>query len=228
VFIIGKIIFGTQYVFVVKMYSLTINCQFWQHNKGLALSIFWRVFTGIGMALMLSACGPADDNPWNNPYPVGDGEKNILYSSFDERPKHLDPIRSYSSNEYSIIANIYEPPLQYHYLKRPYELVPLTANAVPVPYFLDEKGNRLPSDAPVKSVSWSIYDIEIQPGIRYQPHPALATDAEGIYRYHAITEGDLADIYTLSDFLEVGTRELTAIGPPANQFTDIRRYDRIY
>ena len=70
---------------------------------------------------MLSACGPADDNPWNNPYPVGDGEKNILYSSFDERPKHLDPIRSYSSNEYSIIANIYEPPLQYHYLKRPYE-----------------------------------------------------------------------------------------------------------
>ena len=159
---------------------------------------------------MLSACGPADDNPWNNPYPVGDGEKNILYSSFDERPKHLDPIRSYSSNEYSIIANIYEPPLQYHYLKRPYELVPLTAIAVPVPYFLDEKGNRLLPGAPAEFVAWSIYDIEIQPGIRYQPHPALATDADGAYRYHAISEDDLTDIYTLSDFPEVGTRELTA------------------
>jgi len=160
--------------------------------------------------LLLSACSPADDNPWNNPYPVGDGKKNILYSSFEERPKHLDPVRSYSSNEYSIIANIYEPPLQYHYLKRPYKLVPLTATAVPVPYFLDEKGNRLPPETPVESVAWSIYDIEIQPGIRYQPHPALATDAEGGYRYHAITKDDLTDIYTLSDFPEVGTRELTA------------------
>jgi len=162
------------------------------------------------MVLILSACGSAGDNPWNNPYPAGDGEKNILYSSFEERPKHLDPVRSYSSNEYSIIANIYEPPLQYHYLKRPYELVPLTATAVPVPYFLDDQENRLPPGAPDERVAWSIYDIEIQPGIRYQPHPALATDAEGGYRYHTITEDDLTDIYRLSDFDEVGTRELTA------------------
>jgi len=176
------------------------------------LSIFRGILAGGMVALMvlLTACGSTDDNPWNNPYPVGDGAKNILYSSFDERPKHLDPIRSYSSNEYSIIANIYEPPLQYHYLKRPYELVPLTANAVPVPYFLDDKGNRLPAGAPVERIAWSIYDIEIQPGIRYQPHPALATDIEGAYRYHAISKDDLTDVYTLSDFPRVGTRELTA------------------
>ena len=178
------------------------------------MSIIRRRITGgiITLSLvLLTACGGSTtDNPWNNPYPLQAGEKNILYSSFDERPKHLDPVRSYSSNEYAIIANIYEPPLQYHFLKRPYELVPLTATAVPIPYFLDASGNRLPEGARIQQVAWSIYDIEIQPGIRYQPHPALASKQSGEYRYHDIGETGLADIYKLSDFNDTGTRELTA------------------
>lgn len=159
----------------------------------------------------MSAC---DDiiggNPWNNPYPAKDSDKNILYSSFDKRPKHLDPVRSFSSNEYSIIANIYEPPLQYHYLRRPYELIGLTATAVPEPYFIDERGKRLSADALADQVAWSIYDIEIQSGIHYQPHPALAINDTGHYIYHDMTEDDLVDIDTLSDFSMTGTRELTA------------------
>ena len=39
------------------------------------------------------------------------------------------PVQSYSSNEIVFIAQIYEPPLQYHYLKRPYELIPLRRGA---------------------------------------------------------------------------------------------------
>ena len=58
-------------------------------------------------------------------------KKNFLFSSFQERPKHLDPAKSYSSNEYTFLAQIYEPLLQYHYLKRPYELIPLTAEQMP-------------------------------------------------------------------------------------------------
>ena len=72
-------------------------------------------------ALFLSAC---DQNNWNNPYSVADAEKNILYNVFTERPKHLDPVQSYSSNEIQFTAQIYEPPLQYHYLKRPFALIP--------------------------------------------------------------------------------------------------------
>lgn len=83
-----------------------------------------KILIWITLILGSNACG---EGVWNNPYPAGDDEKNILYSSFDSRPKHLDPVRSYSANEYAIIGNIYEPPLQYHYLKRPYTLVPLTA-----------------------------------------------------------------------------------------------------
>ncbi|HSH30907.1 MAG TPA: hypothetical protein VK971_13455, partial [Thiohalobacter sp.] len=61
--------------------------------------------------LLLAGCG---DQPWNSPYPASDQDANIHYSSFEERPKHLDPARSYSSNEVVFLGQIYEPPLQYH------------------------------------------------------------------------------------------------------------------
>ena len=65
---------------------------------------------------LLSACS---SDSWNNPYPPSAENGNILYSAFAERPKHLDPVQSYSSNEILFTAQIYEPPLQFHYLKRP-------------------------------------------------------------------------------------------------------------
>ncbi len=89
---------------------------------------FPRPLILLATLLLLSACSGGQ---WNNPYPEEDSDKNIYYSSFDERPKHLDPARSYSANEWAFISQIYEPPLQYHFLKRPYELVPLTTTAMP-------------------------------------------------------------------------------------------------
>ena len=94
--------------------------------------------------LILTGC---DMSEWNNPYPAAQRGKNILYASFEERPKHLDPVRSYSSNEYAFIGQIYEPPLQYHYLKRPYELMPLTATAMPEVRYFDAAGQQLPDNA---------------------------------------------------------------------------------
>ena len=157
--------------------------------------------------LLLTAC---TDQPWNRPYPQADAGRNILYSSFQERPKHLDPAQSYSSNEITFTGQIYEPPLQYHYLKRPYQLIPLTATQMPVARYLDKAGNELPDDAPVGEIAYSYYDVYIQPGIRYQPHPAFARDAQGELLYHSVTTEELAAIYTLGDFSETGTRELTA------------------
>ena len=78
--------------------------------------------------------------PWNDPYPASESGKNILYSSFSERPKHLDPVQSYAENEAVFTAQIYMPPLQYHYLKRPYELMPLAASEVPQPAYYDAAG----------------------------------------------------------------------------------------
>ena len=148
--------------------------------------------------------------PWNDPYPVSERGQNIRYSAFSERPKHLDPVQSYSENEAVFNAQIYEPPLQYHYLKRPYELIPATATEVPKPRYLDAAGNALAPNAPTERIAYSVYEIRIQPGIRYQPHPALARDEQGRLVYRDLKPEQLARIETLADFKQTGTRELTA------------------
>ncbi|MBK1718807.1 ABC transporter substrate-binding protein [Thiocystis violacea] len=158
-------------------------------------------------ALLLAGCG---ESTWNDPYPASDAGSNIYYSSFDERPKHLDPARSYSSNEYAFLAQIYEPPLQYHFLLKPYRLVPLSAAEVPTPRYFDAMGNLLPDDAPASEIDRSDYLIRIRPGIRFQPHPAFAQTSDGRYRYHDLSAADLSGINRLADFSEVGARELTA------------------
>src|SRR3990172_8329941 len=162
--------------------------------------------TLIAVAL-LAGCSGA---PWNNPYPAADAGRNILYSSFAERPKHLDPVQSYSSNEITFTAQIYEPPLQYHYLKRPYTLIPGVAEEVPQPRYFDARGTQLPADAAVKDTAYTVYEIKIKRGVKYQPHPAFARNADGEFSYHDLSARDLAGKNVLADFREQGTRELKA------------------
>ncbi len=160
----------------------------------------------IAVALLAGCSGAA----WNNPYRVADARANVLYSSFAERPKHLDPVQSYSSNEIVFTAQIYEPPLQYHYLKRPYTLIPCAAERMPEPRYYDRAGRELPASAAPGDVAYTVYEIAIKRGVRYQPHPAFARDAAGRFRYHDLTADELAAVHLLADFKETGTRELKA------------------
>jgi oligopeptide transport system substrate-binding protein len=48
-----------------------------------------------------------------------------------ENPKSLDPIQSSDALASEAIGSVYETFLQYHYLKRPYELVPLLSEKMP-------------------------------------------------------------------------------------------------
>ncbi len=161
----------------------------------------------LAVCLLLTACA---DSAWNNPYPEKDGSQRIYYDSFTERPKHLDPASSYSANEYIFLGQIYEPILQYHFLKRPYQLTTLTAESIPVPVYYDVSGNQLENNAPTEQIAKVVYTITIKPGIEYQPHPALAKNNIGHYRYHDMSEVDLQSVHTLSDFEYQGTRELIA------------------
>jgi ABC-type transport system substrate-binding protein len=119
-------------------------------------------------------------------------------------------VQSYSENEYALIANIYQPPLQYHYFKRPYELVPFSATEVPRAEYFDAKGRRLPDNAPAGDVAYSEYLVRLRPGILYQPHPAFARDGQGRYLYHALKARDLDGVHAVGDFRQTGTRELVA------------------
>ena len=166
-----------------------------------------KVIVALLLFVLLSAC---DGGLWNNPYPVSDAGKSIFYTAFTERPKHLDPAQAYSENEYDFLAQIYAPPLQYHYLKRPYQLVPLAASAMPTVRYLDQHHRPLPGNAPAEKIAFSVYEIHIKPNMRYQPHPAFARDAQGKPEYDHLTPDDLRDIYALSDFPHSGTRVVTA------------------
>lgn len=150
-----------------------------------------RWIAALAIVALAAGCG-------NNPHPKSEWTAEITYRSFSEIPKTFDPASSYSSDEYEFICQIYEPPLQYHFLRRPgggYSLVPLTARRVPRPH-----GNP------------PMYDIRIRPGIFYQPHPCFARDEHGRPKYFDLTTQDVRGFQQVSDFAPSpdDTRELVA------------------
>ncbi len=154
--------------------------------------------------VMLAGCN-------NNPLPDDLAASNTAVSAFlQSSPRHLDPTASYWSNETPYTYQIYEPPYGYHYLLRPFKLIPKTAEQVARPHYFDKDGRRLADDAPGEQVAESVYDIRIRPGILYQPHPAFAKDEKGAHRYHALRPEELRARRTPLDFEHVGTRELVA------------------
>jgi len=146
----------------------------------------------------------------NDPYPASEASDKIYYTSFSIQPKTLDPAKSYDSNEYQFIAQIYEPILQYDYLVRPYQLAPLTAVKMPQVRYYDKAGHELVHFQPGE-VDHSVYSIQIKPGILYQPHPAFAKDESDHYLYYPLSLNflDKHNITQLNDFVHTGTRELT-------------------
>lgn len=164
-------------------------------------SLRWLLLTGF---MALAGC----DGVWNNPHSQDDIGKNIIYSSFSERPKHLDPARSYSTDESRFIDQIYEPPLDYHYLKRPYELIPNTLEAMPQVLYTDKNGHEVSEHS--QQVAYSTYYFKIKPGIFYQPHPAFAMNEQGQPRYRFSSAKEARPYQVLADFTEVGSRELVA------------------
>jgi ABC-type transport system substrate-binding protein len=164
-----------------------------------------RLLAAGAMALLaLAGCN-------NSPWPHGAERSNTLFYSFDERsPRYLDPTASYANPESAYTFQIYEPPYGYHYLKRPYVVVPKAAAEVAHPVYLDKDGKPLPDDAPADAVAESVYDVKIRPGMRYQPHPAFAVNDKGEYVYHRLSRAELGDKRSPWDFARQGTREVVA------------------
>lgn len=101
----------------------------------------------------------------NNPYPESDDDAKVMYLPFDDPPKTLDPQVAYSTIDHAVIGNLYDTLLEYHYLKRPLELIPALAEAVPQP--------RPLGDGRVA------YAIRLRPGLLFHEDPSFALGAEG-------------------------------------------------
>lgn len=167
----------------------------------------WSRVAGMAASLLAVALTGCNNNPWES----GAASENTLYSAMIESsPRHLDPTASYWTPDTTFTYQIYEPPYGYHYLKRPFELIGKSAEAVAKPRFYDKDGQPLPDDAPSAAVAESVYDVHIKHGILYQPHPCFATDAQGRYLYHAMKPGELGKRYSPLQFEHTGTRELVA------------------
>ncbi len=165
---------------------------------------FCRPLFGIlAITFYASSCAAA---AWNNPYSDDQASSQTLFSSFSESPKHLDPVVSYSSNEWAILSQVYEPPLQYHYLKRPYTLEPLTLAKMPETTYFDAKGKAVAEAHP--DIAFTEYLFTLKSGIQFQPHPAFVKDNLGQFKYHHLDSGALSKIDTLHDFKQKTTREL--------------------
>ena len=80
---------------------------------------------GLVFALLgLSGCS-------NDPYPPEKEGEKVLYSSFVDAPRTLDPATAYNTRAHAITGAVYDTLLKYHFLKRPLELIPGLVIALP-------------------------------------------------------------------------------------------------
>lgn len=162
----------------------------------------------MALLCMVFASFFASANNWNSPYTQQQIKQETLFSAFSSPPKHLDPVVSYNSNEWAILSQIYEPPLQYHYLQRPYTIEPLTLTDLPQTQYLDKKGNVVSKQS--NNIEFTEYLFELKKNIQYQNHPAFVKDSANNYKYHQLLSLQLEQISNINDFQEAATRELIA------------------
>ena len=178
-----------------------------------------RLRAGLSAALMMAwvlAATGCNNSPW----PDDMAATNTSFSAVIENsPRHLDPTASYWSNDTPYTYQIYEPLYGYHYLKRPFVLVPKAAQEVVKPTYLDKEGKPLPADAPGELVAESVYDIPIKPGIMFQPHPAFAKDEQGRYYYHSMKPGELGSRSSMRS---------SATPPRASQHRSLASFPNMY
>lgn len=110
------------------------------------------------LAACASGCG-------NDPYPAADAAAKIVYAAFQAPPKTLDPQVSYTVIDHVITGNVFDTLLEYHYLDRPYRLIPGLAEAVP-------HGEPGP-DGRVA------YRFRLRPDLLYQDDPCFALGGAG-------------------------------------------------
>ena len=164
----------------------------------------------------------------NNPYPDADDAVKVRYLALAGPPKTLDPAISYNAADHAILANVYETLLEYHYLKRPYELMPGLAEAVPEPRSLPD--GRV------------AYRFRLRPGMRYQedrcfdPGAAHPSDREILVADVAFQLMRIADPATISPVVatfakiegfEEFSKRLVAMRESDPAFAE-RRIDRQY
>jgi oligopeptide transport system substrate-binding protein len=139
--------------------------------------VFVRLTGVAGLCAVLSCVALLASGCTNDPYPDADRDRKITYSSFFEAPKTLDPAVAYTTAEHIVTGNVYDTLLGYHYLRRPYELIPALAEEVPKPEALPNGQQR--------------YRFSLRPGILFHSDPCFALSQKGRLT-REVTAADIA------------------------------------
>src|SRR5690606_10965825 len=91
--------------------------------------------------------------------------------------KTLDPQVAYATTDHVITGNVFDTLLEYHYLDRPYRLIPALAEAVPAGE--PRAGGRV------------AYRFRLRPEARFQADPCFPPAADGT-RSRAVEAADVA------------------------------------
>ena len=121
----------------------------------------------------------------NNPYPDADTERKILYTSFTDAPRSLDPAVAYTTAAHVITGNVYDTLLEYHYLKRPFELIPGLATDVPVPEVLGDGKVR--------------YRFELRPDLLFAEDPSFELGGAGRTTRPVVAEDVAFELMRIAD-----------------------------
>lgn len=78
----------------------------------------------------------------------------ILETALTSSITSIDPAVAYDDGSLTVVSQTYEPLYEYHYLKRPYQVIPLIAESLPI-------WNELKTEATIK----------IKKGVAYHNHP---------------------------------------------------------
>jgi ABC-type transport system substrate-binding protein len=101
----------------------------------------------------------------NDPYPAADRAKKVLYTYFPEAPKTLDPAVAYANTDHVVTGSVFDTLLEYHYTRRPLELIPGLATAVP-------KVEALPN-------GHHSYRFRLREGVLFHADPCFALSQKG-------------------------------------------------
>ena len=140
--------------------------------------LFWIIAAAAAGALCVSACT-------NDPYPDTDVGTKVLYTSFTDAPKTLDPAVGYTTAEHVITGNVFDTLLEYHYLRRPFQLIPGLAETVPEPQSLPD-GRQL-------------YRFSIRRGVLFHADPCFESGQAGRQTREVVANDVAFQIARLAD-----------------------------
>lgn len=139
-----------------------------------------------GGAVLLAVLGSAVVTACtNNPYPSADDDDKILYKTFSEAPRTLDPAVAYTTSAHAITGAVYDTLLEYHYLERPYTLIPGLAATLP--------------ETRARGDGFTVYRFELRPGMVYQDDPAFALGGAGRSTREVVADDVAFELARLAD-----------------------------